>query len=70
MVRKSRMSVKKFRRSGPVRKMVLGSLVSSIPIRPLLALAELAPTMNKPILKRLGVLKAFRDRAMKLVSDT
>jgi hypothetical protein len=22
-----------------------------------------APTMNKPILKRLGVLKAFRDRS-------
>jgi short-subunit dehydrogenase len=56
-----------------VLKVIAGSsqeLVSSVPIRPLLALAELAPTMTKPILKRLGVLKAFRDRAMKPASDT
>jgi hypothetical protein len=32
----------------------------------MLALAELAPGLNKPILKRLGVLKA--DPAMKPVS--
>jgi hypothetical protein len=51
-----------------VLKVIAGSsqeLVSSGPIRPLLALAELAPGLNKPILKRLGVLKAFRDRAVK-----
>jgi short-subunit dehydrogenase len=51
-----------------VLKVIAGSsqeLVSSGPIRPLLALAELAPGLNKSILKRLGVLKAFRDRAVK-----
>jgi short-subunit dehydrogenase len=57
-----------------VLKVIAGSssqeLVSSSPIRPLLALAELAPGLYKPILKRLGVLKAFRDRAMKLASVT
>jgi short-subunit dehydrogenase len=56
-----------------VLKVIAGSsqeLVSWGPIRPLLALAELVPGLNKPILKRLGVLKAFRDRAMKLASDT
>ncbi len=44
-------------------------LVSSGPIRPLLALVELAPGLHKPILKRLGVLKAFRERAEKFASD-
>ncbi|QBR72277.1 hypothetical protein CU048_14440 [Beijerinckiaceae bacterium] len=44
-------------------------LVSSGPIRPLLALVELAPGLHKPILKRLGVLKAFRERAEKFTSD-
>jgi short-subunit dehydrogenase len=57
-----------------VLKVIAGSssqeLVSSSPIRPLLALAELAPGLYKPILKRLGVLKAFRDRATKLASVT
>jgi hypothetical protein len=51
-----------------VLKVIAGSsqeLVSSGPIRPLLALAALAPGLNKPILKRLGVLKAFRDRVVK-----
>ena len=40
-----------------VLKVIAGSsqeLVSSGPIRPLLALAELAPGLNKPILKRLA----------------
>ena len=35
-----------------------------------LALVELAPGLNKPISERLGVLKALRDRAMKLASVT
>jgi short-subunit dehydrogenase len=53
-----------------VLKVIAGSsspeLVSPSPIRPLLGLVELAPSLNKPILKRLGVLKALRGRAMKL----
>jgi short-subunit dehydrogenase len=42
-------------------------IVSSGPVRPLLALAELAPGLNKPILKSLGVLKAFRNAARREV---
>ena len=39
------------------------ALVTPGPIRLLLALQELAPSMKKPMLKRLGILKVFRDRA-------
>ena len=52
-----------------VLKVVRGTpeaLVTPGPIRPLLALQELAPGLKKPILKRLGVLKVFRDRALML----
>lgn len=49
-----------------VLKVIRGApeaLVTPGPIRPLLALQELAPSIRKPVLKRLGILKAFRDRA-------
>ena len=56
-----------------VLKVVRGTpeaLVTPGPIRPLLALQELAPGLKKPILKRLGVLKVFRDRALMLERES
>jgi short-subunit dehydrogenase len=47
-----------------VLKAVLGSrevLVMSTPIRPLLALAQLAPGLQRAIVKRMGVVAAMRD---------
>ena len=49
-----------------VLKVIAGTpeaLVTSGPIRPLLALQALAPSLTKPMLKRMGVLQVFRDRA-------
>lgn len=42
------------------------ALVTPGPIRPLLALQELAPSITKPMLKRLGVLDVFKTRAAEL----
>ena len=52
-----------------VLKVIRGTpeaLVTAGPIRPLLALQALAPSLTKPMLKRLGVLQVFRDRAHEL----
>jgi len=52
-----------------VLKVIRGTpeaLVTPGPIRPLLALQALAPSLTKPMLKRLGVLQVFRDRAQEL----
>lgn len=49
-----------------VLKVIRGApeaLVTPGPIRPLLALQELAPSIRKPVLKRLGILRVFRERA-------
>ncbi len=46
------------------------ALVTPGPIRPLLALQEIAPSLKAPILKRLGIVEVFRDRARELQAQS
>jgi short-subunit dehydrogenase len=49
-----------------VLKVIDGSneaLVTPAPMRPLLAAAELAPGLTKVVVKRMGIVRAFKDRA-------
>jgi len=43
-------------------------VVASSPIRPLLALGQLFPGLNKTVLKRMGITDVFHDRARELES--
>lgn len=44
-------------------------LVTPSPVRPLLALSELFPDLNGPVLRWLGVIDALRKREARLLSD-